>query len=66
VPAGMLEGVEDMIKKVAIDNKLVGEDEHGNSVRVTEDTPFSVLLADYFDVVAGTYASNLHNCKGKN
>ena len=53
MPAGMLEGVEDMIKKVAIDNELVGEDEHGKSVRVTKDTPFSVVLADYFDVCAG-------------
>lgn len=49
----MLEGVEDMIKKVAIENELVGEDNKGNPVRVTKDTPFSVVLADYFDVVAG-------------
>lgn len=55
VPAGMLEGVEDMIKKVAIDNELVGEDTKGNSVQVTKDTPFSVVLADYFDVVAGKF-----------
>lgn len=50
----MLEGVEDMIKKVAIENQLVGIDaETQQHVRVTKDTKFSVVLADYFNVVAG-------------
>ena len=54
MPAGMIEGVEDMIKKVAIENNLTGFDEQTKQqVRVTKDTPFSVVLADYFDVCAG-------------
>jgi hypothetical protein len=54
VPAGMLEGVEDMIKTVAKERGLVGVAEDGKTqVPVTSDTNFSVVLADYFNVVAG-------------
>ena len=57
LPAGMLEGVEDVIKQVAINQGLVGTRvEDDKPVRVTKDTKpsqFSVLLADYFDVCAG-------------
>lgn len=52
----MLEGVEDTIKEVAINQGLVGTNEDDKPVRLTKDMKpwqFSVLLADYFDVCAG-------------
>ena len=56
LPAGMLEGVEDVIKEMAINQELVGTNEDNKPVQLTKDTKldtFSVLLADYFDVCAG-------------
>lgn len=59
VPAGMLEGVEDMIKQVARDHNLTGTDADGNRVTVDDTSQFSVLAADYFDIVAG---ASLEGC----
>jgi hypothetical protein len=59
LPAGMMEGVEDMIKEVAIDQGLVGFNKDDKPVPVTKDTKFSVVLADYFDVCAGEWLTGM-------
>lgn len=53
----MLEGVETMIKTLAVENSLTGFDTAGNAVKVDRQTRFSVLLGDYMDVAAGDASS---------